>query len=115
MNTYQLIRNKDNKRIFSGAYVKHLMDGAFCAILEEYPSDNTKVLLCRRVNEREQDFGYLLCRLVKPNQNADEKVIGFYVTMGTVRSEQEAIERLKAIFQRKTANADQTEQNGGSV
>lgn len=92
---YELIRTKDNKSIFAATYAKHIYGGAFCALMEEYPSDNTRVLLCQRV-EKDPDYGYRLHHLVSHGMGGGAKTIGHYVTMGEVRSEQEAVAKVDA-------------------
>lgn len=96
MKPYKLIRQKDSQPVFAATYAKHFRDGDYCALMEEYPSDNTRVLLCRKVSENEKGYGFRLCRLISHGTNREEKVIGYYVSMCETRSEQEAQDKLKA-------------------
>lgn len=97
MKAYELIREKDKKRIFEAAYVKHYFGGQYCALLEDYPTADTRVLLCKKVQETDKSYGYLLCYL-EGHDISGERKIGFYVTVGEVGSEQEAEVKLKAIL-----------------
>lgn len=90
---YELIRVKDSHSTFSATYAKYIYGGAFCALLEEYPSDDTRVLMCQRVEEK-PEYGYRLHRLV--SNGGGGKTIGYYVTLGEVRSEQEAMTKIDA-------------------
>lgn len=102
---YELIRTKDSKMIFAASYAKHIMGGAFCALLEEYPSNDTRVLLLQRVEE-DRDCGYLKNSLVSTGAGGKQKTIGYYISLGEVRSEQEAIARANAHINGTTALAN---------
>lgn len=102
---YQLIRVKSGKVVFEAAYVKYYPGANYCAMFERYPSSQTKVLICRKVEPNEDQYGFRLCKLVSRGQDNSENQIGFYVQESTVASEKEANERLEQNMKGVTAIA----------
>ena len=67
---YELIRAKSGNLYMEGAYCKYYYQLPYAALFEEYPAEQTKVVLLRRVEENEQNnFGVRLCKLINKETN----------------------------------------------
>ena len=86
---YKLIRCRDDRQMFGAVYVKYFPDGNYCALFEEYPAAETRIMLCRKVSNDTKRYGARLCKLMQVTASDPEKQIGFYVTVCEARSEAE--------------------------
>lgn len=92
---YQLIQAKTGKVLMDGAFVKYYQDTPHCAVFAEYPAEETKIWVCRKVDPEEQDYGYRLATLISHGPS-HEKIIGSYVKLFEATTEEEAEDRLIA-------------------
>lgn len=90
---YQLIQEKTGDTLFRAAFVKYYPGSPFCALMEEYPAEKTKIWVCRKVDHQTTDFGYRLAKLVSSSYGS-ERIIGHYVKVFEAFSEKEAEDRL---------------------
>lgn len=93
---YQLIQKKTGKIDFQAQYCKYYPSIPYCALFEEYPSEDTRVMVCRNVTNDDRDYGYRLCSLILHRPDSSTGEIGDFVVIGQVRSEQEATEKIQA-------------------
>lgn len=91
---YILIRSKDQQKIMTAAYCKFFFPEPYIALFEDYPSADTRVLVCRRAEEGRQ-YGYREMELCSVEPGGSRKQIGRYVTVCECRSEQEAVNRVQ--------------------
>ena len=94
---YRLIREHDQKVMFSGSYVKYYLGTPFCAIFEEYPSEQTTIQVCKRLPDDTRDFKYLRCVLMSMDMETNQpKASGTFLIMREVKTEKEATAVVKA-------------------
>ena len=93
MIAYKLIGVLEQDVKFEAAYCK-FFPVPYIALFQEYPSENTRVLLCRAADpDREQN--YHLAQLQHIGFDGSDETMGHYVTVYEGRSEQEVVERLE--------------------
>ena len=49
ITAYQLVRQHDNAVVMSAEYAKYYPQTPYCALFAQYPAEQTKVLICRKV------------------------------------------------------------------
>jgi hypothetical protein len=86
---YALIRDKDGELLFEASYAKHYAEG-YCALFLQYPSSDTQIQLCRKLETRDTSYGYNLVRLVRRFTLDEATDIGYYVPLCEASSEEEA-------------------------
>lgn len=98
---YLLLRSDDNSPYFNAAYCKFYGIVPYVALFEQYPSTDTRVLLCRKVEEG-RPYGHRLLELHGIDQDGKRENLGQYVAVYEGRSEEEVNNRLSDNL---TANA----------
>lgn len=93
---YQIIQEKTGKVLFEGAYVKYYPNVPYCAVFEEYPSEETRIWVCKKVPDGKDVYGYRQCRLVSCGLDHSSQTIGQYVKVCEVASEKEATQKIIA-------------------
>lgn len=91
---YVLKRESSKEVLFEAAYVKHYYEG-FCALFEKYPSTNTTVWLCRKLDFRDTSYGFHLCELIRQYEDGNTRV-GYYIFLCQTSSEAEATQAMQA-------------------
>lgn len=91
---YVLKRYTNNEVLFSAAYAKHYFEG-YCALSENYPALNTRVLLCRNIGGVDKKYGENLSVLIRQYPGAEDAIIGYFVILCETESEQDATQAMK--------------------
>lgn len=94
--SYLLIRDKDNKEIAKGAFVKYYSNAPYIAFFESYPVSHTNILICKKLWDDEPDCGYLKHRLVKADE--PDKAIMYCIPQITANTEKEANEAVEKSY-----------------
>lgn len=92
---YHLIQEKTGKEQFAAAYVKYYPDTPHCALFQDYPAESTTIWVCRKVDPKEQEYGYRLHKLISHGAGQD-RLVGYYVKLFEAKTEKEAEDRLIA-------------------
>lgn len=89
MKSYVLKRDTTNETMFEATYAKHYYEG-YCAMFENYPASNTRVLLCRRLDRQDKSYRHNLMSLIQQYPEGESRHCGYYVIIKEVSSEEEA-------------------------
>ena len=95
ISNYRLIREYDRKVIFEGSYTKHYLT-PYCAIFAEYPVPQTQILVCKRVADDDNGYGFNRCCLVSGGSTGTESEVGKYIPLCEVHTEKEATAAVEA-------------------
>lgn len=93
---YQLINQATQQIRFEAMYVKYYFETPYCAIFEEYPAASTRILICRRLPDGEQNYRVTRCSLISRTLSGERKDIGTYVIEKEVRTEKDATAAVEA-------------------
>lgn len=89
MKAYVLKRDTNKEVMFEAAYAKHYYEG-YCALFENYPANDTRVLLCRRLPKQDQSYKHNLMALIQQYPDGESRICGYFVIIREVASEEDA-------------------------